>query len=90
MNDTSDTSVFWDSTLFVVVGILLTFFYVQWVNWSTTFFYKKNPEAGVKQRERMLKPWRVWFVRIAGIIAILFGALGAWVTSGHSIPGLSD
>jgi len=85
-DQTSSTSVFWDSMFFFLIGVCLTFLYVRWVNWSTVFFNKNDIEKQQKLQANMLRPWRIWLMRIVGIIAMLFGAIGAWVGSGHSIP----
>jgi len=88
--DSSDSSVFYDSLFFVAAGVFLTFLYIPWTRWSIGFFHKNNPEMRAKLEKRMLSPLYIWLMRIVGVVALLFGGVGAWVTSGHSLPGMSS
>jgi hypothetical protein len=81
-----DSSIFWDSVLFVVAGIFLMFFIKPWNDFFARLAAQRNPAAAASRAKFVNSPVMLWLFRFIGLISFLFGGLGIWLATGHTIP----
>jgi hypothetical protein len=80
-----DSGVFWDSMLFVAAGIFLMFFVKPLNDLVARWVATQNP-AAVPKPSLASSPVMLWLFRFVGLISLLFGGLGVWLATGHTIP----
>ena len=81
-----DSGIFWDSILFVVAGIFLMFFVKPWNDFFARLAASRNPAGTPPKRNFANSPVMLWLFRFVGLISLVFGGLGVWLATGHTIP----
>jgi hypothetical protein len=75
--------------LFVAAGIFLIFFYRPWTVYFQNLSRKAKPSAEPAKPGILLSPAYIWLMRVVGLISLLFGGVGAWLSMGGTIPSLT-
>ena len=81
-----DSGIFWDSMLFVAAGIFLMFFVKLWNEFFARLAASRNPSGTPPMRNFANSPVMLWIFRLVGLISFVFGCLGLWLATGHTIP----
>jgi hypothetical protein len=80
-----NTSVFWDSMLFVAAGIFLMFFYRRWTLFFQNLTRKNAPTGEAPKPSILLSTGYIWLMRVVGLISLVFGGVGVWFSMGGTI-----
>jgi hypothetical protein len=72
--------------LFLAAGVLLTFFYRQWMEFALGRARIGSPNGKAPLEGLLLSPVYVWIMRFVGVVSLVLGVAAFWIYFTGKVP----
>ena len=72
--------------LFLAAGVLLTFFYRQWMEFALGKARIGSPNGKAPLEGLLLSPVYVWIMRFVGVVSLVVGVAAFWIYFTGKVP----
>jgi hypothetical protein len=72
--------------LFLAAGVLLTFFYRQWMEFALGKARVGSPNGKAPLEGLLLSPVYVWIMRFVGVACLVMGVAALWIYFTGKVP----